>query len=156
MDTINSRTMSTRRARWERRSGPVRCWLGNRWNWRKNRRLRADMQQWKRLTVPLDQLEPDDDPDVQRIAEFAATLGSSVVLAADALARLRNCYPASRGSTALKGDQSRAGLISEARSGVSIDVSVVGELNHRLVGEIGRNNVRSVEHDQLGVESRLE
>jgi hypothetical protein len=75
-----SRQISVRRARWERWSGPVECWFRNRWNWRRARRLRGDIQRWKTLVIPLEQLAAHDDPDVQRMAVMAESLGYSGVL----------------------------------------------------------------------------
>ena len=77
---IGVRRISVRRARWERWARPVGCWFRNRRNWRKKRRVRADIRRWKSLTVPLEELEPDADPDVQRMAEMAELLGHSLVL----------------------------------------------------------------------------
>ena len=74
---IGVRRISVRRDRWERRTGPVGCWFRNRWNWRKARRVRADVRRWKALVIPLQRLGPHDDPDVQRMAEMAESLGHS-------------------------------------------------------------------------------
>ena len=80
MGEIGVRRVSVRRDRWERRAGPVGCWFRNRWNWRKARRVRADVRRWKALTIPVQRLAPHDDPDVQRMAEMAESLGHSRVL----------------------------------------------------------------------------
>lgn len=42
--------------------------------------MRADVRRWKTLVVPLDELEPHADPDVQRMAAMLESLGHSAVL----------------------------------------------------------------------------
>lgn len=77
---IGVRQVSARRARWERWSGPIRCWFRNRWNWRQARRARAERRDLYALAVPLVRLQPHEDPLVQRAAEVLESLDFSVVL----------------------------------------------------------------------------
>lgn len=80
MGEIGVRQVSVRRARWERWSRPVGCWFRNRWNWRRARRVRADIRRWQTLAIPLEQLPPHPDAEVQRMAELVESLGFSGVL----------------------------------------------------------------------------
>ena len=77
---IGVRRVSVRRARWERWSGPIGCWFRNRWNWRRARRVSADIRCCKTLVIPLEHLPEHEDPDVQRMSEMVESLGYSNVL----------------------------------------------------------------------------
>lgn len=50
------------------RWAPIRCWLRNRWNWRKGRQVRKETRRLRSLTVPASVVEAEVDPEVRRLA----------------------------------------------------------------------------------------
>lgn len=77
---VEVRMVRPARVRWDRLARPVACWFRNRWHWRRKRQVRADTERWKRIAVPLKEMDVNVDPAVRRLAETAEGLGYSFVL----------------------------------------------------------------------------